>query len=137
MKLGACSLAGSGLRDHNNIVWPDLGAAVTKGLPDNTFDPITIRRLRGFTPGYRHPEPRPVATVGTKKDGKIPVRDAAGVLEDAVKVTPLRKPRCAGQRRRRHAPRWHGYFDSRARPLARRRASTRRPPLVAMRARNP
>ncbi len=123
-------------------------------LTDDPADPITFHRVAGELDRDREAEPRMAKVIGPQPRGEAALMDAPPARAQRLELArlaqsrPRRQPE-SGPRRRvgiggsdRVSRRWAGsrrerYGISFLRPLARRRASTLRPFLVAMRARKP
>lgn len=122
---------------------------LAKRLPDDALQAVSVRCKPTIFLGYGQPEPRLVACVFCCQHRKHVVATAARLFEHATESRSVRqaarslKPVIGPTARhviyfclrRRLAPCRYGVSSSR--PLARRRFSTRRPPLVAILARNP
>ena len=109
----------------------------TEGLPGRTLDSVATDRRAGRFDGNGEPQPRHPKRVAAPEHRKQAVTHPDAALKYLFEFCGVPQPRVARQfvAAPRVTPRRYG--QSRARPLRRRRLSTARPPLVAMRARNP
>ena len=112
----------------------------TKGLSGDALHFIAGNGAAESAGRYREAEARMSCTVGQNRQGKINVGYAPTALPQFAKLLGRVQALTGRERepgRRPRALRQGSYGQSRLRPLARRRASTRRPALVDMRARKP
>lgn len=126
--------AGRGSSHHNNINTAEHGASVPETFTNTALDPVAIHGALGYAPGYSHPQARMSQRVGSCLNAEEVILVASGVALHRLKITGRAQPEQFGQAKPAAA-----LLQAlrRARPLARRALRTLRPPLVAMRARNP
>jgi hypothetical protein len=118
------------LRDDYDVEpWRDLVS--TKNLSNQSFGSVSLDRAANF-PGRRDPESSHAPLVGQEKNRAVAAVDANAPLVDLLE---LRTP--ADVLGWTESQSYSLLTVRRLRPLARRRFSTSRPFLVAMRTRNP
>ncbi len=137
----------------NNYVEPDqCSLMLSKRLADNALDSVSTRRLPAMLLGDRQTETSDVLLVISAQHRKpfVPtarrffeypperngIEQPVVLFESVLSAASQQKVFCCGRNNRRFCG-VIGYGVSLARHLARRRLRTRRPALVAMRARNP
>jgi hypothetical protein len=144
--------SGGRLIDNNHVEPHQCGLMLSKRLPDNALDSISARRLPALFLGDRQAETSDVLLVVSAKHRKPFVLasrrffehppERSGIEQPLILLEPVKSAASQhgvfgyGCNNRRFSG-VIGYGVSLARPLARRRLRTRRPALVAMRARNP
>src|ERR671913_2543624 len=124
-------------RDDNDIEPGCQGRLVPEQFADESFRAVPANRVAQLARGH-DPQPGGGRRAGQEDQSEIPrgdpVTGAEGLLELA---SPAHALRLAKRVRRHRAWRYDEETVKRLRPLARRRLSTRRPFLVAIRVRNP
>lgn len=120
---------------------------LAKRFPNDPLYPVSTGRPAAVFFRYRKPQPSELEIVSTAQYGKPVVATSRGFVEDTIERRSIEQPVVFRKPVRRFAFQWNdlpavataacNYGVSFARPLARRRFSTRRPALVAMRARKP
>jgi len=108
---------------------------VSEALSHQTLDAVSAHSATNVFLAYCDAEPRNFAFVVTRQHGEEAVTGAAWRREDTFEVRAIQQALLAAEL----APlaRVARQADRRARPFVRRACITRRPPLVAMRARKP
>lgn len=110
---------------------------VAEALPNQALESAAIHRTGRGALGNGEPQSCGFATTMADKDREMAIAMTTGIGEHGPEVPGLGQARSPGKTlsvRRRPS---QGQGVSRARPLARRRASTLRPLRVAIRARKP
>ena len=147
-ELGVARGCRRGLIHDDNIDPRELALVVAKRLANDSLDAVARRGTPAMFLGYGQAEPGGFRCIWATEHGEKLVSTASCPLEDPPEVGRVEKPvvftKPVGRRAcqsgafaRRRDGRRVCYGVSRARPLARRRFRTRRPALVAIRARKP
>lgn len=138
MQHGIRRRAGRWLGEHDAIDGAERTACLTEMLAHQPLEAAAGDRPRRSSTRHRHAQSRLADLVGNNQYGEKPVGDTLGAGEHPAELGRLGEPGRARERQRTSAfPDTQRQGVRRRRPFARRRASTLRPFLVAMRARKP
>lgn len=133
-------------RIDDDVDGGQLMLMVSKRFPDQSLEPVAANCIADDAGGNRQSEPRGRTAIGTNKNGKESIGKTSRILVDAIEIRFVMKTLRRSERPGEclqvgvltvAAAPGERQTVSRTRPLARRRASTRRPDRVAMRARKP
>ena len=136
---GLRAARGIARRHHDIDRWQRM-LVQTEGLSGYALHFIADNRAAGSSGRDREAEAWMRCTVGQDRQRKVGVRDAPTALPQLAKLLGRVQPPAGREREPDARPRTlrqEFYGQSRLRPFARRRARTRRPPVVDMRARKP
>lgn len=126
----------TGPGQHHQIQSAQFRLVTTETFPRHPLDAVPVHGALHLSAGDRQTETRPGQTVGAGQDRETVITGFDRAAEDPFELGALGQPQGPGKTRRSGS----GMLLQgvrRARPLARRAFSTRRPFLVAMRARKP
>ena len=139
--LGVRRLGRGGARIHDEVHGRQFLLAVTERFPDETLQAIASHRVAGCLDANRKPQSRTARFIGAGDHHEQCIRRPLALTVDGVELWLVGESARARKARRYRTigilRRGNDQTARRLRPFARRRANTRRPPLVAMRARKP
>ena len=127
-------LARTGSAHHHAIQAAERSLVTAEAFARDPFQPVARHGGLGDPAGHGQAQARVSQLVGSGQHGEMAVAGFAGLGEDAGKGVSAGQP---GATRKAGVAGRGVQGAKRARPLARRAFRTRRPPLVAIRARKP